>query len=82
VVGVVVGVEAGCVGVDPPCYDGEAIVSVPADQPLNKNKEALTRRLGKAHANVVPGLVFSFPRPWEFLSQHWPMPSFGELLIR
>jgi hypothetical protein len=39
---------AGCVGVDPPCYDEEAIVSVPADQPLNKNKEeALTRRLGK-----------------------------------
>lgn len=36
--------------VDLPCYDEEAIVSVPADQPLNKNtgKEALMRRLGKA----------------------------------
>jgi len=46
--------------VDPPCYDEEAIVSVPADQPLNKNnKEALMRPLGKAKVGIA-GLVCFF----------------------
>jgi hypothetical protein len=76
---------AGCVGVDPPCYDEEAIVSVPADQPLNKNKEeALTRRLGKTLGwrswNFF--FFFFFFRSQEFLSQRGPIPSFGGLLIR
>ena len=49
--------------VDLPCYDEEAIVSVPADQPLNKNKEALMRRLGKDEVGLLDLFFFELGNP-------------------